>query len=480
MKSKFYLKGLSRTGNWFTLLVATLFTATVSNAQVAINTDNSAPHASAMLEVKATGLGLLAPRMTFAQRPVSPATGLIIYQTNNDPGFYYYDGAEWQKVGRATDNHWIKSGSDIYYNAGKVSVGGTDAENHGMYVQNYVSGKAAVRGTDQSSTLIFADGMLGVLQPSLLGIPTTVFNAGVVGIKPAIGFNGAAVLGWNNDVNSENYAGYFVTNGASAGINYGLYAESVNSTGSNYAGYFKGRVSAEGHASGSDIGLPVISSEVKHTNFIDTYAVYGKSIPQPGFGFGVYGEGGWRGVYGFGNGSDYSGTTVGVYGHSSGSAGTRYGVYGSAFNSGGSTAVGVYGTASGATTNWAGYFVGSAYISSNLRIGTTTQATGYALSVNGKIIATEVRVEAIGNWPDYVFADDYRLMSLDELEQSISENKHLPGIPSANEVSDSGFDLGDMQRRLLEKVEELTLYTIKQEKMIRELQQEVKMMKAAQ
>ncbi|MFU8844490.1 MAG: hypothetical protein ACNA7V_11860 [Bacteroidales bacterium] len=465
MKSKFYLTSMSRTGNWFALLVAALFTATLSNAQVAINADNSAPHASAMLEVKATGLGLLAPRMTFAQRPVSPATGLIIYQTNNDPGYYYYDGAEWQKVGRAVDSHWTKVGNDIYYHTGNVSVGVTDPENHGMYVQNYVSGKAAVRGTDQVSTTIFADGMLGVLEPYLLGIPTTVYNAGVVGIKPAVGFNGAAVLGWNNDVNSENYAGYFVTNGASSGTNYGLYAESVNATVTNYAGFFKGRMYVDGHATGSDATGNVIQAQVNHTLFSDTRAVYGRSIPQNGYGYGVYGEGGWRGVHGWANSGDYSGTSYGVSGSATGSAGTR---------------IGIYGTASGGTTNWAGYFVGSAYISSNLRIGTTTQATGYALSVNGKIIATEVRVEAFSNWPDYVFAEDYKLMSLEELEQSINENQHLPGIPSAQEVSETGFDLGDMQRRLLEKVEELTLYTIQQEKMIKELQQEIKSMKIAE
>jgi len=465
MKSKFFLTSMSRTGNWFALLVAALFTATLSNAQVAINADNSAPHASAMLEVKATGLGLLAPRMTFAQRPVSPATGLIIYQTNNDPGYYYYDGAEWQKVGRAVDSHWTKVGNDIYYHTGNVSVGVTDPENHGMYVQNYVSGKAAVRGTDQVSTTIFADGMLGVLEPNLLGIPTTVYNAGVVGIKPAVGFNGAAVLGWNNDVNSENYAGYFVTNGASSGTNYGLYAESVNATVTNYAGFFKGRMYVDGHATGSDATGNVIQAQVNHTLSSDTRAVYGRSIPQNGYGYGVYGEGGWRGVHGWANSGDYSGTSYGVSGSATGSAGTR---------------IGIYGTASGGTTNWAGYFVGSAYISSNLRIGTTTQATGYALSVNGKIIATEVRVEAFSNWPDYVFAEDYKLMSLEELEQSINENQHLPGIPSAQEVSETGFDLGDMQRRLLEKVEELTLYTIQQEKMIKELQQEIKSMKIAE
>ena len=467
MKSNHYFKNWSKPAGWFVLMIAFCFTATVSYTQVAINADNSAPHASAMLDVKSTTSGALLPRMTSAQRTAiaSPAAGLVVYQTNGTIGYYYFDGTAWQVVARAADNHWTKVGNDIYYIGGKVSVGTSTAENHGLFVQNYVSGKAAVRGTNQSGTFIFADGMLGVLEPALLGIPTTIFNAGVVGIKPAQGFDGAAILGWNNDINATNYAGYFVSDGAASGTNYGLYSESVNATGTNYAGFFKGRMYVDGHATGSDATGNVIEARVNHTTFSDTRAVYGRSVPQNGWGYGVYGEGGYRGVFGWGNGGDYTGTTIGVNGNASGTAGTR---------------IGIYGSASGGTTNWAGYFVGSAYVSSNLRIGTTTQATGYALSVNGKIIATEVRVEAFASWPDYVFAEDYKLMSLEELEQSINENQHLPGIPSAQEVSENGFDLGEMQRRLLEKVEELTLYTIQQEKMIKELQQEINALKTAE
>jgi len=103
-------------------------------------------------------------------------------------------------------------------------------------------------------------------------------------------------------------------------------------------------------------------------------------------------------------------------------------------------------------------------------IGTATPATGYALSVNGKAVCTEVLVDNVANWPDYVFADDYKLMTLEELERSIQQNNHLPGLPAAAEVEENGVHLGDMQKRLLEKVEELTLYTIEQDKQIKELQ----------
>ena len=82
-------------------------------------------------------------------------------------------------------------------------------------------------------------------------------------------------------------------------------------------------------------------------------------------------------------------------------------------------------------------------------------------------------MEALVDWPDYVFGEDYELMSLKELRQSIKENNHLPGIPSAAEVAENGILLGDMQTKLLEKVEELTLYTLHQDEQIEQLQQKL-------
>ncbi len=105
-------------------------------------------------------------------------------------------------------------------------------------------------------------------------------------------------------------------------------------------------------------------------------------------------------------------------------------------------------------------------------IGTTneTAGAGYKLRVNGKVICTELRVQTNGAWPDYVFADDYKLMPLNDLQDYISTKKHLPNIPSAEEVTaQGGIDAGDMQKRLTEKVEELTLYIIDSQKQLNEL-----------
>ncbi len=105
----------------------------------------------------------------------------------------------------------------------------------------------------------------------------------------------------------------------------------------------------------------------------------------------------------------------------------------------------------------------------NVGIGTTNPQ--HKLSVNGTIKAKEVIVEATG-WADYVFADDYRLASLAEVEAHIAKKKHLPGIPSAVEIEESGVNVERMQAALLAKVEELTLHLISQDKSLQALKVE--------
>ena len=72
----------------------------------------------------------------------------------------------------------------------------------------------------------------------------------------------------------------------------------------------------------------------------------------------------------------------------------------------------------------------------------------------------------LSGWSDYVFDDDYRLMPLGEVESYINNNHHLPEVPSAAEVEENGVDMGEMNKILLQKVEELTLYVIDLQKQI--------------
>ncbi|MCF2875356.1 MULTISPECIES: hypothetical protein [unclassified Tenacibaculum] len=117
----------------------------------------------------------------------------------------------------------------------------------------------------------------------------------------------------------------------------------------------------------------------------------------------------------------------------------------------------------------------------NVAIG-TNDAKGYKLAVAGGkgIIAEEIKVKLHVNWPDYVFTKDYELPSLNDLEKYIIEKGHLPNVPSAKKVKeDEGVELGVMNAKLLEKIEELTLYTIQQGKDIKKRELENQKLKLA-
>ncbi|HLV61866.1 fibronectin type III domain-containing protein [Galbibacter sp.] len=107
--------------------------------------------------------------------------------------------------------------------------------------------------------------------------------------------------------------------------------------------------------------------------------------------------------------------------------------------------------------------------SGNVGVGTEVNPA-YRLAVAGNIVAEEVRVALQGNWPDYVFENTYELPSLNEVEEHIKVHKHLINIPSAYQIQQQGIALGDMDAKLLRKIEELTLYAIAQEKQIQQLQ----------
>jgi hypothetical protein len=108
-----------------------------------------------------------------------------------------------------------------------------------------------------------------------------------------------------------------------------------------------------------------------------------------------------------------------------------------------------------------------------IAIGSSTVANGFTLSVSGKVITEEVQIQLKTAWPDYVFLQNHKLTPLAELENYIQQHQHLPNIPSAAEVEKNGLVVGDMQKRMMEKIEELILYIIQQDKRIRELEKQV-------
>ncbi|MBI5370913.1 MAG: hypothetical protein HZA79_02675 [Sphingobacteriales bacterium] len=109
----------------------------------------------------------------------------------------------------------------------------------------------------------------------------------------------------------------------------------------------------------------------------------------------------------------------------------------------------------------------------SVRIGNVAAPAGYLFAVKGKMIGEELKVQLSGSWPDYVFKKDYKLPSFAELRKFIAANNHLPNVPPAAELEQNGMEVGDMQKRMMEKIEELTLYVLQLEDQLKELKKEI-------
>jgi hypothetical protein len=262
------------------------------------------------------------------------------------------------------------------------------------------------------------------------------------------------------------------------------------------------------------------------------FGMYGTGAGVGGSNYGLYGsasEGSSNyGIYGTSTTTASSPIGYGVLGTTSGTGTTNYGVYGSASGAttnwagyflqntytGGAVGIGTttiadskfsvqqtgttiattkfLNTSKGPNISWIHFGTsGDWYLrsasntgtvviqdqnpSAKVCIGGTQAATGYKLSVTGKIICEELKVLLTSNWPDYVFANDYQLMPLKELQNYISENSHLPGIPSATEMEEKGgIEVGEMQTLLVKKLEEANLYILQLNKRLEELEAKLK------
>lgn len=109
-----------------------------------------------------------------------------------------------------------------------------------------------------------------------------------------------------------------------------------------------------------------------------------------------------------------------------------------------------------------------------VRVGDITTPGDYNLFVKGGIMTEKIKVAVLNSadWADYVFEDDYKVLSLEQVEKFIKENKHLPNVPSTAEVLANGVDVAKTDAKLLEKIEELTLYMIALNKEIKAIKEE--------
>jgi len=204
--------------NKLLLFTAALFWTLQSFAQtgVAINASGNEPDNSAMLDVSSTEKGILIPRMTSGQRTgiSSPATGLLVFQTDGSAGFYYYTGTQWAYL----QNFWVQSGNDIAYSAGKVGIGAEMPEQMGTAPLNVQGG------------ILYKGGQSGADTPGLLYYDQSTGN-GVfkyrdnTGAEQVLGTGSISYSGllWSL-INSDYFANTDVITTGSLGIGYDIVA----------------------------------------------------------------------------------------------------------------------------------------------------------------------------------------------------------------------------------------------------------------
>jgi hypothetical protein len=446
--------------------------------------------------------------VTFQSYTGAGSEGALRY---NGTEFQWHDGSGWQvfSSGGSGGTIWTASGSGAYIN-GKVGVGNSPSSFAKFYVRNdsetnaqYIYSASTSSSSTVAAQYIRTDAPSGtnyhnigsrvwvenggtgaktgmdidVVQATgttqnAFGISNTVSSVGsgnVYANNVDASTSGAGRVYGNyaavNGTGAGNKYGYYASMGGS-GIKYGIYSSATGT--SNYAGYFLGR----GYFS-QNVGIRTTPDAVfglKVNNGI--FASSGVEASLTGDGYLQLGAE---------NGENIVADRDEIQARNNGAAANlQLNIHG------GNVVVG------STTTQDAKLFVDAETGVDPFRVRTngstkfkindqgqviinsvSTASPGYALNVDGKIIAEELRVELSTNWPDYVFAKEYELKSIKEVEAHINEKHHLPGIPSAKEIEEDGLMVGDMQKRMMEKIEELTLYIIDLNNEIEDLKKKI-------
>jgi hypothetical protein len=404
------------------VLVALSITPLFSqNANVGIGTTN--PDNSAILDIQSSEKGFLTPRMTFDKRNaiLSPATGLMIYQTDMESGFYFFNGDKWAplsdseaKAVSGVDGDWTTTGN-LGTTPGTNFIGTLDNQSL-MFKVN--SSSAGLIGSDGRTFLGLSSGLTS----------TGTYNVG-------IGFQALREATGGNNVGIGLNALVF-TNTGSGNTGIGSNALILNQGGSNNMGL--GNNSLYNNVSGNaNVG---IGDGVLYNSTGDNNVAVGQLA-----------------------GAASTGSNGIFLGHNAGSNETNGDKLYIA-NTGTNTPL-VYGD-----------FVAKFLAVGEVAVADRNAAAsgGYRLLVKGGMMTEKIKVAIAGgsDWSDYVFEDDYKMMSLEEVESFVKENKHLPNVPSTSEVLENGIDVAKTDAKLLEKIEELTLYLIEINKDVKKLQQE--------
>lgn len=435
----------------------------VSAQNVGIGTTQ--PDQSAILDLSSSSKGLLMPRMTLKEKDQipNPAQGLIVYQTDEKSGFYYFTGENWKPLGIGQEAYTVTLDPDNWALAGNSAPAGSflgttnarpllfKAENKRIGELHHIN-RNVFFGLNSGNNSTGTDN-IGIGSNTLL--------------NNSKGFNNISL---GTDALKENTTG---TNNTAIGISALLYNKTsagnvaiggealMNTDGPASSGFNVaiGRRALKENTSGVDnvaIGFwALLNNTTGSSNFgVGKEALRKMTTGSNNLGIGNYT--GWNNQTGSNN--LFIGFEAGYNEMGSNKlyiANTR------------TTTPLIYG-------DFSAKFISIGDVSVAKR--NAAAANGYGLLVKGGIITEKVKVALVNtaDWADYVFEEEYDPMSLEEVEKFVKIHKHLPKVPSAEQIVKNGLDVHEISKMFMEKIEELTLYMIQLNKEVKALREENK------
>ena len=420
---------------------------------VGINKDGSTPDPSAMLDVKSTDKGLLLPRMTTVQKHAiaSPAGGLTVFDTDTK-SFWFFNGSAWiESATGSSINYWTKTVNDIVNNnSGNVGIGtntpsekltvlsgydtyGLTLTDGDIKISSYIGkGHGAWFGTQSNHPFhLYTNGS---------GTPNITFHQNfetdLRGPKSRLKFyDETSSLLLSGDIRSN-------------GRNLEIAASKANNV-TGQPGNLVLQVDND-----FITGLPIVAGSVGiGTNLPDAKLSVSSSIVASNNNTYLLSLHGRNPLINFTDEKNVA------YGYIKSWTNAPYAPFTNGMLIGSSPGYPIMFS----TNNYSL----SMMIADNGNVGIGTANPTYKLSVNGNVRSKEIVVES--NWADYVFDKKYSLPDLSDVEKYIKQHKHLPEIPSALEIQANGLPVGETQKIMMAKIEELTLYVIELNKQIQEL-----------
>lgn len=426
------------------------------------------PDQSAILDLSSTNKGLLMPRVSLQQRSSiqNPANGLIVYQTDMISGFYYFDGKDWKSVGGETAQNSVADA----FNWGLTGNSGTNSST------NFI-------GTTDNAPLTFKvnNSVAGYLNPAQ-GL--TFFGPYAGGSLTSISntaIGNAAMLNNTSSGNSNTAVGEAALRGNTTGsYNIGI---GVNTLRSNQIGNYNNAIGVNALYTSTGSNNTAIGGNALYSNTTgeENTAIGGAALNanisgSRNFALGV-------GALGAKISGDDN-LAIGNFAGQNNLTGSKNVFIGLQSGQSETGSEKLYIANSNTITPLVYGDFSAKYIAvGELSVADRAAATsgGYRLLVKGGMITEKIKVATATSvdWSDYVFEEDYKRMPLEDIEKFVKENKHLPNVPSTAEMMTNGNDLGKTDAKLLEKIEELTLYMIEMNKEIKALKVENIILKKA-